>query len=180
MISYAITDPTTLNLLNIEADIKRFSQKKATMIVYRDKKNEISTHDAQKFLDTARKYAFDKVLLHTDIALAKELEADGVHLSSTQFQEIEKAKKYGLFVVISTHSIDEAKKAEALGADMVTYSPIFTTPGKGEPVGLDRLRALTSAVDIPVIALGGILTNAQVDACRISGACGFASIRYFA
>jgi len=180
MISYAITDPTTLNLLNIKSDIKRFSDKKANMIVYRDKENEMCTYDAQKFIDEARKYDFEKVLLHTDIALAKKLEADGVHLTSKQFSQIEEAKNEGLFVVISTHSIEEAKKAEMLGADMITYSPIFETPDKGEPVGLHMLSELTSAVDIPVIALGGIVTDEQVEACQMSGASGFASIRYFA
>ena len=180
MISYAITDPTTLNLLHIESDIKRFSDKQASMIVYRDKENEICTYDAQKFMDEARKYDFDKILLHGDIALAKKVDADGVHLTSKQFKEIEEAKNEGLFVVISTHSITEAKKAETLGADMVTYSPIFETPGKGEPVGLHMLNELTSTVKIPVIALGGIITDEQIAACQMSGASGFASIRYFA
>jgi len=180
MISYAITDPITLDLLNIESDIKRFSDRKASMIVYRDKENKNYTYDAEKFLDVARKYDFDKVLLHTDIALAKQLEADGVHLSSIQFKEIEEAKNEGLFVVISTHSIKEAKEAEILGADMITYSPIFETPGKGKPVGLEMLTELTSVLKIPVIALGGIVTDEQRVACYISGASGFASIRYFA
>ncbi|WP_309496144.1 thiamine phosphate synthase [Sulfurovum sp.] len=180
MISYAITDPTTLNLLHIESDIKRFSDKKASMIVYRDKENGICTYDAQKFVDEARKYNFEKVLLHRDIALAKKSGLDGVHLTSKQFKEIEVAKREGLFVVISTHSIEEAKKAEKLGADMVTYSPIFKSPRKREPVGLHMLSELTSSVKIPVIALGGILTDEQAEACQMSGACGFASIRYFA
>jgi len=179
MISYAIADPTTLDLLNIESDIKRFSDKKASMIVYRDKTNEVCSYDAQKFLDEARKYNFDKVLLHTDIELAKNVDADGIHLTSKQFKNIEEAKRKGLFVIISIHSIDEAKKAEALGADMVTYSPIFETPGKGNPVGLHMLSELVSVVNIPVIALGGIVTDEHVEACQISGASGFASIRYF-
>ena len=180
MISYAITDPTTLDLLHIESDIKRFSDKKASMIVYRDKEQKTCTYDAEKFLDVVRKYDFDKVLLHTDVALAIKLEADGIHLTSKQFNEIEEAKNEGLFVVISTHSIEEAKKAETLGADMVTYSPIFETPDKGEPVGLHMLSELTSAVKIPVIALGGIVTDEQAEACQMSGSIGFASIRYFA
>jgi thiamine-phosphate pyrophosphorylase len=179
MIFYAITDPTTLNIPNIESDMKRYADKKASMIVYRDKENEICIYDAQKFIDEARKYNFYKVLLHSDIALAKKLDADGVHLTSKQFSEISEAKGKGLFVIISTHSINEAKKAEALGADMVTYSPIFETPGKGEPVGLHMLSELSSTVNIPVIALGGIVTDKQVEACQMSGASGFASIRYF-
>jgi len=180
MISYAITDPSTLDLLNIEPDMKKISDKKANMIVYRDKEHEICTYDAQKFLDEAKKYNFDKVLLHTDMALANKLEADGVHLTSKQFKEIEVAKNKGLFVIVSTHSIDEVKKAEKLGADMVTYSPIFESPGKGESVGLRMLNEVTNAVDIPVIALGGIVSDDQVEACQMSGASGFASIRYFA
>jgi len=180
MISYAITDPTTLDFLTIQSDMKRFSDKKASMIVYRDKENEICTYDGQKFIDEARKYDFEKVLLHGDIALAIKIKADGVHLISKQFKEIEIAKKEGLFVVISTHSIEEAKKAEELGADMLTYSPVFKSPGKGEPVGLHMLSELTSMVEIPVIALGGIITDEHVEACQMSGASGFASIRYFA
>lgn len=180
MISYAITDPTTLDILNLESDIKRFSDKKASMIVYRDKENEICSYDAQNFLDEARKYNFDKVLLHRDIELAQNVNADGIHLTSKQFENIDEAKRKGLFVVISTHSINEAKKAEILGADMITYSPIFETHGKGEPVGLHMLSELISTVNIPVIALGGIVTDEHVEACKMSGASGFASIRYFA
>lgn len=180
MISYAITDPKTLDLLNLTSEIKKFFNKKANMIVYRDKENTGYAHDAQKFLDEARKYDFDKVLIHADIALAKKLSADGIHLTSNQFHEIKDAKNEGLFVVISTHNMTEAKNAEMMGADMVTYSPVFETPGKGEPLGLEMLEQLTSAVNIPVIALGGILSEEQIKACSLSGADGFASIRYFA
>ena len=180
MISYAITDPTTLSMPSIESDMKRFFDKKATMILFRDKENEIFSYDAQKFVDEARKYDFEKVLIHSDIKLAKSVNADGIHLTSNQFKDIAKAKKKGLFVIISTHSITQAQKAQKLGADMITYSPIFDTPGKGEAVGLQMLSKLVSAVDIPVIALGGIITDEQVEACQMSGAGGFASIRYFA
>jgi len=179
MISYAITDPTTLDILHLESELKRFSDKNANMIVYRDKEHKTCAYDAQKFIDTARKYNFDKVLLHEDIELAKKLGADGVHLTSKQFKQIADTKKEGLFVIVSTHSIKEAKKAEALGADMVTYSPIFETPGKGIPVGIRMLKELSELVKIPVIALGGILTDKQIEACEMSGASGFASIRYF-
>jgi thiamine-phosphate pyrophosphorylase len=180
MISYVITDPSTLDLHTLESDLQRFSDKKADMIVYRDKENGICTYDVQKFLEAAKKYHFDKILIHTGRSVAKKLNADGVHLSSKQFHEIAPAKKDGLFVIVSTHTIEEVQKAEVLGADMVTYSPVFESPKKGKPVGLHMLSEVTSAVNIPVIALGGILTQEQIDACEMSGASGFASIRYFA
>ncbi|GIT98107.1 thiamine phosphate synthase [Sulfurovum sp. TSL1] len=176
MIRYAITDPSTLDFNHLEHDLKRFSQK-ASMIVYRDKSN-VSKHEAE-FVQAAKGFDFEKVLIHGDPSLAKASGADGVHLSSLKLDEIADAKAMHLFVVVSTHTIEELKKAEALGADMATFSPIFETPDKGAPVGLEMLRSATSQVNLPVLALGGILTEEQIDACERSGASGFASIRYF-
>lgn len=177
MISYAITDPSTLDLQHLERDLKRFAQK-ASMIVYRDK-SDLSFTNASAFVKTARGFDFEKVLIHGDYRLAKRVEADGVHLSSTQLDEIPEAKADGLFVVVSTHTLEELQKAQSLGADMATFSPIFVTPDKGMPVGLEVLRSMTAEVVIPVLALGGILTQEQISACEKHGASGFASIRYF-
>jgi len=177
MLAYAITDPTTLNFDRLKSDLEAFSCK-TSMIVYRDKETNTYASNAKAFV-TAAKH-FDRVLLHGDYLLAKECNADGVHLKSTQFDDIIKAKRLGLFVIVSTHSMDEAKDAEALGADMITFSPVFYTPNKGDAVGVDVLKEVVSSVSIPVLALGGILTQTQIDACAYVGAKGFASIRYFA
>lgn len=178
MIAYAITDPSTLNFQTLETDLERFA-KKSDMIVYRDKLNANYKDDAEKFLLEARKYSFDKILLHTDYILAHNLKADGVHLKSTQFADITKAKALNLFIVMSTHTLDEAFSAQKLGVDMITFSPIFTTPNKGEPKGLKVLKEVISMLSIPVIALGGIVTKEHIDLCHENGAEGFASIRYF-
>jgi thiamine-phosphate pyrophosphorylase len=178
MIAYAITDPRTLNFQTLEQDIKRFSQK-ADMIVYRDKANVNYEDNAKEFMVEARKYSFDKILLHTDYTLAHKLKADGVHLKSTQFDAVVKAKALGLFVVISTHTFEEALQAQNLGTDMITFSPIFSTPNKGEAKGVGVLKKLVSILDIPVIALGGIVTQAHIGLCEVNGSFGFASIRYF-
>jgi len=176
MIAYAITDPKTLDFTTLQRDIDYFS-KRASMIVYRDKASKIYEKNAIHFLSKAKN--FDKVLLHSDYLLAKKLGADGVHLQSTQFEDIAKAKDLNLFVVISTHTQEEVKKAEISGANMVTFSPVFSTPNKGLAVGLESLKRVVDSVTIPVIALGGILIQGQIDACMGVGAKGFASIRYF-
>jgi thiamine-phosphate pyrophosphorylase len=178
MIAYAITDPTTLNFDNLSIDLKRFA-KKADMILYRDKYEPNYSSNAKKFIAEAKKHKFDKVLLHGDIDLAFTLRADGVHLTSSQFDIIKKSKLFGLFTVISTHTLAEVKEAEKLGADMITFSPIFKTPNKGEPKGLDVLKEIVSRVNIPVIALGGVISDEQIEESKESGAKGFASIRYF-
>lgn len=179
MIAYAITDPSTLNFQTLCSDLTRFSRR-ADMIVYRDKQNDAYTLDAEKFITEARKFSFSKILLHSDIELTHKLKADGIHLKSTQCHNIKEAKALGLFVVISTHTVVEAQKAEQLGADMVTYSPIFPSPNKGEPKGVKELKKLVAMLSIPVIALGGIVTQEHIKLCENNGAFGFASIRYFA
>ncbi len=176
MTVYAITDPSTLNFTTLKDDLKHFATQ-ANMIVYRDKACKEYAQNAKTFL--AHATGFDRVLLHTDYLLASELQADGVHLTSKQLNVIPKAKDLGLFVIVSTHTRDEALKAEAMGADMITFSPVFDTPNKGKPVGIEVLSKIVSCVDIPVLALGGILTQEQIDSCIKVGVKGFASIRYF-
>ena len=178
MIAYAITDPSTLNFNSLSSDVQHFAQK-ADMIVYRDKLTTDYQKNASLFLAEAKKYNFFKILLHNYYKLAHKLKADGVHLTSSQFSDIQKAKVLGLFVVVSTHSLEEALEAQKLGADLVTFSPIFSTPNKGEPKGVEELRKVVSKLSMGVIALGGIVSIEQIEACRNSGAFGFASIRYF-
>lgn len=179
MIAYALTDPSTLNFNTLESDLERFAAN-ADMIVYRDKSSSQYTQNAEQFLRISKRFPFQKILLHSDYLLAHRLGADGVHLNSTQFNEIKKAKSLGLFTVISTHTLSEIKKAEILGANLVTYSPIFRTPNKGEPKGIKILKEAIEAVSIPIIALGGIVSEEELILCKSVGVYGFASIRYFA
>ena len=177
MIAYAITDPSTLDFNHLEQELQRFTSK-SSMIVYRDKQNGNYEKNARLFLEHAK--GFEKVLIHTDYSLAAKLHADGVHLKSTQLADIKKAKDLGLFVVVSTHSLNEAQSAELLGADMITFSPVFNTPNKGKAVGIAKLKNIISSISIPVLALGGIITQEQIVSCVEVGAKGFASIRYYA
>jgi thiamine-phosphate pyrophosphorylase len=176
MIAYAITDPSIVDFTTLADDLSYISER-ATMIVYRDKKTSDYIQNAKIFLESAK--GFEKVLLHTDYKLAHKLGAGGVHLQSGQLEDINQAKALGLFVIVSTHTKEEAEKAVLLGADMITCSPIFDTPNKGKALGIEYLKSIVSAVTIPVIALGGILTQEQIASCEEVGASGFASIRYF-
>ncbi|CAA6815041.1 MAG: Thiamine monophosphate synthase [uncultured Sulfurovum sp.] len=178
MIAYAITDPSTLNFETLVTDIKRFASK-SDMIVYRDKATENYALNAKQFMLEAQKHMNVNTFLHTDYKLAKKLHADGVHLQSTQLNDIVKAKALNLLVVVSTHSLEDALEAQYLGADMLTFSPIFDTPNKGKPQGLKALTHMVSLISIPVIALGGIISEKHISLCEEHGAEGFASIRYF-
>ncbi|SFV52951.1 Hypothetical alternative hydroxymethylpyrimidine phosphate kinase ThiD [hydrothermal vent metagenome] len=147
--------------------------------LYRNKEEKNYDLYAAEFIEMCKNFKDMKCFLHQNYNLAAKLGATGVHLTSQQFDAIPEAKELGLEVVISTHTHDEVHIAEAMGADYITYSPIFATPDKGDPKGVDDLREIIGMTDIKVFALGGILTQEQVDAVAEVGAYGFASIRYF-
>ena len=178
MVAYAIYNQSNSDSTKLINNLKQIS-KKANIILYRDKRNRDYSEFAKLFIEEARKLNFEKILIHQDIDLACLLKADGVHLTSKQIDIVPKAKFFKLFTVVSTHSLSEVKEAERLGADMITFSPIYETPNKGRAKGIEALKEIVSRVNIPVIALGGILTQEQIEECRSAGAKGFASIRYF-
>ena len=56
----------------------------------------------------------------------------------------------GLFVIISAHTFKESEEANFLGADAVTFSPIFSSPNKGVPKGLAPLKEIVGKINIKI------------------------------
>lgn len=158
--------------------LEQFKEHKPEYALYRDKSNPNYDAQAVEFLLVCKSQNV-KSFLHQKVDLAKKLGATGVHLTSIQFDEISRAKSIGLEVIISTHTEQEVKKAQELGANAVTYSPIFASPNKGKPKGLEDLQKVLSQCSINVFALGGIISQEQVEKIKSTNAYGFASIRYF-
>lgn len=114
-----------------------------------------------------------------DIALAAD--ADGVHLTARSMSPAVIRDNFPRqFVVgVSTHSVEEAATAEMAGADFAVFGPVFETPGKNQPEGLDALRTVCARVGpFPVLAIGGIDAE-NVDEILRAGASGVAAIRAF-
>ncbi len=83
-----------------------------------------------------------------------------------------------ILVGVSTHSVERAIEAEGAGADFVAFGPVFKTASKskyGAPQGLEMLREVSSAVRIPVFAIGGV-TAERAKSCLTHGAWGVAVI----
>ena len=179
--SYLITDPKYYGKRSYKLKknlIKSISKYNPTMVCLRDKKSTNLKKMAISFLKITKNKNI-LTFINSDIDLAYFLRFDGVHLPSHMLDKIKKAKRKKLLVVASCHTIDEIKRAKKNGADIVTYSPIFYTPQKPKPKGLNSLRRATFKAKIPLIALGGIITRHQVNKVLIKKASGFASIRYF-
>ncbi|MFO0773103.1 MAG: thiamine phosphate synthase [Nitrospiraceae bacterium] len=113
-----------------------------------------------------------------DVAMAADL--DGVHLRSDSLPIRQARNVIGAqrLLAVSTHSVDEVRRAEAEGADFALFGPIYDTPSKrafGAPQGLRALEQAARAVTMPVFAIGGI-TAARVRDVRRAGAYGVAVI----
>jgi thiamine-phosphate pyrophosphorylase len=122
------------------------------------------------------RHAVDFVV-NDDVEAALMLGADGVHLGRSD-EGAERARAHGLLLGLSAATVDEARDAAAL-ADYVGAGPVWATPSKpdAEPaIGIDGLREICAAVDVPVVAIGGIDASNAADCIR-AGAAGVAVIR---
>jgi thiamine-phosphate pyrophosphorylase len=126
-------------------------------------------------LCTAQNITF---VVNDDVQAALELLAEGVHLGRED-EGADEALAAGLVLGRSAGSPEEAKAAELEGAAYIGAGPIWATPSKLDadpPIGLDGLRAISEAVSIPAIAIGGVdATNARD--CIEAGAFGVAVVR---
>jgi thiamine-phosphate pyrophosphorylase len=117
-------------------------------------------------------------VVNDDVQAALALLADGVHLGRDD-EGLDVALEAGLMVGRSATSPQEANQAEENGAAYIGAGPVWATPSKpdaGPPIGLDGLRAISEAVQIPVIAIGGI-DPTNVRECIDAGAFGVAVVR---
>jgi 8-oxo-dGTP diphosphatase len=118
-----------------------------------------------------------KVLLNGDVALAQEVGADGVQLTSAQLAALE-ARPEVAWCAASCHSAEELQRAEELGCDFALLSPVLPTlshPGALH-LGWDGFAAIAAETTIPVYALGGLQQDDMQSAWR-HGAHGIALLR---
>jgi len=113
-----------------------------------------------------------------DVALA--VDADGVHVGQDDMPASHVRPLLGRKKIlgVSAGSVEEALKAVDDGADYIGASPVFSTPTKPDappPLGIEGLRRITQAVEIPVVAIGGI-NEGNAAAMREAGAAGIAVV----
>lgn len=124
-----------------------------------------------------------RIVVNDRLDIAMAAGAHGVHLGgqSAPPEAVRRHVDDDFLVGVSCHSMDEALRAEAGGADYIVLGPIFDTPSKrqyGPPLGLNKLSEVANRIRIPVLALGGI-TVEKVRPCLDAGATGIAGIRLF-
>ncbi|MBZ4683232.1 MAG: thiamine-phosphate pyrophosphorylase [Fusobacteriaceae bacterium] len=157
---YGITAENFANgKTNIEC-VKEMIKAGIKIIQYREK-NKTINEKLKEAREIAKLCKENNVIFivndHIEIALL--VDADGVHLGQEDL-DIKSARKIlgdNKIIGISTHAIEEAKKAEKDGADYIGVGPIFPTTTKDrKPVGLEYLKQVNKSINIPFVAIGGI------------------------
>lgn len=124
-----------------------------------------------------------KIIVNSRMDVALAAGAAGLHLPAGSIppNEWRRIAPPGFVIGVSCHSLEEVRAAERNGADYVLFGPVFAPISKSSdlaPRGLDGLSAAARAVNIPVLALGGV-TEGNAEACAGAGAAGVAGISLF-
>ena len=171
---YAILDPEHTNSRSPDTVLRQLLKGGAKIIQLRAK--AMSSRDFLQLALMARELtaAVDCKLIvndRVDIALASA--ADGVHLGQEDLPlQIGRKLLGDKLMGISTHSLEQAQEAEANGADYIGFGPIFGTATKNTGYtarGLEMLVRIKGAVDLPIVAIGGI-TEANIHEVWHAGA----------
>jgi len=120
------------------------------------------------------------LIVNDRVDLVMALNMSGVHLrtESLPLSTVRQLLGPRRLIGISTHSIEEVRRANREGADYIVFGPIYDTPSKrpfGPPLGLDRLAEACSQSTVPIFAIGGITCD-RVHDIRTVGAHGAAVI----
>lgn len=150
-----------------------------TIFQYREKGKGSYTGD-QKYHFAKKLQEICKVkkipfIVNDDVELALLLDADGVHIG--QDDETAKAVREKIgdnkILGISTHNLEEVKKAIADGADYVGIGPIYPTQTKEDaktPKGTVLIKEVRSnGVDIPIVGIGGITSENAATVIKSGG-----------
>lgn len=180
LLLYAVTDRSWLGGHTLYQDVEAAIKGGATFIQLREKKldEEHFLEEAKEIKELCKKYRVPFVINdNVDIALA--MDADGVHVGQSDMEAGMVREKLGpdKIIGVSAQTVEQAILAEQKGADYLGVGAVFPTGSKDDAVEVshDTLKAICEAVQIPVIAIGGISTGNVMELSG-SGICGIAVI----
>ena len=180
LLLYAVTDRSWLHGRTLKERVKEALDGGVTFLQLREKHIDsgLFLQEAQELKDLCKQYQVPFVI-NDDVELALKVDADGVHVGQSDMKAGDVRKKLGKdkIIGVSAQTVEQAVMAEKHGADYLGVGAVFPTSSKddAQEVDYETLKAICQAVQIPVIAIGGI--NAKnVDRLKGSGICGVAVI----
>ena len=180
LLLYAVTDRSWLNGETLYSQVEKALEGGATFVQLREKHldHDAFLQEAKEIKALCAKYQVPFVL-DDDVELALEVGADGVHVGQSDMEAGDVRAKLGedKIVGVSAQTVEQALLAQERGADYLGVGAVFPTSSKDDAVEVDHemVKAICEAVDIPVIAIGGI-TKDNVQELSGCGLCGIAVI----
>ena len=183
MLLYAVTDRSWLKENETLLDVvKEVVKNGATFLQIREKDLNGADFEAEAktLQDICREHQVPYVV-NDNVEIAMKIHADGVHVGQADIKGRDIRAMIGSDKIlgISAGTVEEAVAAEQAGADYIGVGAIFGTSTKknARNITMDRLNEIVEAVEIPVVAIGGInatniseLAGSKVDGVAVVSA----------
>ncbi len=171
LVLYAVTDRHWTGEKTLYQQTEEAILGGTTLVQIREK--ELNDADFEKealeLQSLCKKYKVP-FIVNDNVALAKKINADGVHVGQEDMNAFEVRKLLGpdKILGVSAQTVEEAILAEKQGADYLGVGAVFPTGTKSDAidVSFSTLQAICKAVKIPVVAIGGITKD---NLCQLKG-----------
>lgn len=161
LLLYAITDRHWLNGKTLYSQVEFALKGGATMIQIREKDLDENAFlkEAEQIQSLCAKYCVP-FIVNDNVELAVKIGADGVHVGQSDMAAKDVRALIGKDKIlgVSAQTVKQALEAQKCGADYLGTGAIFPTGSKDDAqvLGVQTLKEICSAVNIPVVAIGGI------------------------
>lgn len=180
LLLYAVTDRSWLNGRTLYEQVEEALKGGVTFVQLREKNLDDTAflQEAKEIKELCARFHVPFVI-NDNVDIAAEIDADGVHVGQSDMEAGDVRKKLGpdKIIGVSAQTVEQALRAQTHGADYLGVGAVFPTGSKADAVEVshDTVREICRAVDIPVIAIGGI-TRENVIELKGTGICGIAVI----
>lgn len=180
LLLYAVTDRAWLGNETLYEQVEKTLKGGTTFVQLREKNLDEDSFlkEAIEIKELCKGYNVPFVI-NDNVDIAMKMDADGVHVGQSDMEAGNVRAKLGpdKIIGVSAQTVEQAVLAQERGADYLGVGAVFPTGSKedAEDVSLDTLKAICDAVDIPVVAIGGISKD-NVSKLSGSGICGVAVI----
>ncbi len=161
---YAVTDRSWLGEQTLYEQVEEALRGGATMVQIREKElDEADFEDeAREIQKLCRKYQVP-LIINDNVALAKRVDADGVHIGQSDMEMKNARELLGedKIIGVTAKTIEQAKAAEAAGADYLGSGAVFGSSTKldAKPMEHALFQEICESVAIPVVAIGGVTAD---------------------
>lgn len=182
MLLYAVTDRAWTGEQTLLQQVEAALKGGVTCVQLREKNmdNTAYLREAREILNLCRQYKVP-FIVNDNVEVAIACGADGIHVGQEDTTADEVRRRIGrdMILGVSVHTVEEAREAVRNGADYLGLGAVFPTSTKTDVDQMphETLRAICDAVDVPVVAIGGInrsnigkLTGSGIDGVALVSA----------